>query len=115
MFNLSPTHQFLIQKGLQALAGQGQGQPGQQGQMPMPTPSPMLRNAAGMQTPPQSMPGTLNLGNSGGQLNPKTGMANPVGTNSNPGIMNRFRQMMMSRLPPQMSNMGASQMMPPQS
>jgi len=113
MFNLSPTHQFLIQKGLQALSGQGQGQPGQQGIMPQPMPSPMLRNAAGTPTSPQTMPGTLNLGNGGGKLDPKTGMATPV--NNNPGIMDRFRQMMMSRLPPQMSNMGASQMMPPQS
>lgn len=110
MFNLSPTQQFLIQKGLQTLGGQPQmgGQPGQQGVMPSATPSPAMFKPTGQMVSAQTQPGMLNLGNGGGKLNPQTGMATPI----KPSIMDRFKSMVTNNLAPQLRQMG--QMMPPQ-
>lgn len=100
MFNLSPTQQFLIQKGIQSLQQQ-QGQPGQQGMMPQAQPGQMMRRPMGGGVSPQS--------NSGMMAPP----AQPGAGNVNPAIMNRFRQMLAARMPPQMQSPAANQMMPP--
>lgn len=87
MFNLSPSQQFMLARGMQQAGGaMPQGMP------------PMLQRPQGQPVSPQTMPAQPPM---------------PQGANV-PGIMNRFRSMVANRLPPQMQGRAANNMMPPQ-
>lgn len=102
MFNLSPSHQFMLSHALQSLSGQ-------------PTSSQSNTGLGGIASIIHAMPSFLHRpqGNPMSAQSAPAQPALPMGNNA-PGIMNRYRSMIANRLPPQMQSPAANAMMPPQ-